>query len=86
MARDWAGARPSGKMNSPDEREPSGENFWRVLIFAAFALLGLGVLVVGVNQELAAGAAMRPIDSGIAAAAIPVDAALGDKGDRKSVV
>ncbi len=51
--------------------------FFAALGFAALANLRFGVRVVGVDQFLAARLAMRPEDSGIAAAVIPVDAALG---------
>ena len=57
-------------MDSPDEREPSGEIFWRVLQFAPGASLRFGVRVVGVDQFLAASAAMRPENPGIAATGV----------------
>ena len=55
-------------------------NFFAALGFAALANLRFGVRVVGVNQFLAASAAMRPEDSRIAAAVVPVDATL--RGER----
>ena len=64
-------------MESPDEREPSGEIFWLRLWFAPGADLGLGGCVVGVVEQLAARLAMRPVDPGVAAAVIPIDTTLG---------
>jgi hypothetical protein len=48
--------------------------FWPGPRFAAFAILQLGVFLVGVVEQLAASPATRPANAGVTAARLPIDA------------
>src|SRR5689334_13277218 len=92
LARVWAGVRPSagvwGWRESPKAIAKrlncvsgSAANFFLDgLRFATGAHLRFGFWVVGVVEQLAARAAMCPVNPGVTAAGIPVDAALGREG------